>query len=168
MKSPGPATSLGRSALSGGSSRIGLPSSSQKAHRAGSGNLRPSGLGKNTGRFTLQVCRSLARYDARFFLAPDIRVAQEAVPILPKTQLRIAILVSRVVLSLAAGCVALVGVSAIARPEPGPCSDEVTIPGSPICIAPHADARLVFGSAGAAIAVTWLGSGHVQRRLDRS
>jgi len=129
-------------------------------------------MGKNTGRFTLQVCRTLARYDARFFPAPDIRVAKEAVPILPKTQLRIAILVSRVVLSLAAGCVTLVAVSAIARPEPGPCRDTVTrtIPGSPMpsCIAPHADARLLFGSAGAAIAVTWLGSGHVQRRLDRS
>lgn len=102
------------------------------------------------------------------FPAPDTRVAQEAVPILAKTQLRIAILVSRVVLSLAVGCVALVGVSAIARPEPGPCRDTVTIPGSPMCIAPHADARLVFGSACAAIAVTWLGSGHVQRRLGRS
>jgi hypothetical protein len=61
MKSPGPATSLGRSALSGGSARVGLPTSSQKAHRGGSGNWRPSGMGKNSGRFTLQLCRGLTR-----------------------------------------------------------------------------------------------------------
>jgi hypothetical protein len=76
--------------------------------------------------------------------------------------------VIRVVLSLAAGCVALVGVSAAARPEPGPCHDTVTIPASPQCIAPQADARLVFGGAAAAFAVTSLASAQAQRRLTRS
>jgi hypothetical protein len=45
-------------------------------------------------------------------------------------------------------------------------SDPVRRPEA-MCIAPQAGARLVFGSAGAAIAVTWLGSGQAQRRLTR-
>lgn len=52
MKSPGPATSLGRSVASALSGRIGLPSSSQKAHLAGSGNSRPTGS-ENMGRSTV-------------------------------------------------------------------------------------------------------------------
>ena len=82
--------------------------------------------------------------------------------------MRTGILVTRVLLSLAAGYVALVVVSAAARPESSPCRDTVTILASPMCIAPQADGRLVFGSGGAAIAVTWLGSGQAQRRLTRS
>jgi hypothetical protein len=89
------------------------------------------------------------------------RVAEEIV-------VRTGILVTRVLLSLAAGCVALVGVNAAARPEPGPCLDTVATPASPMCIAPQADGRLIFGSAGAAIAVTWLGSGQAQRQFIRS
>ena len=83
---------------------------------------------------------------------------------------RIAIAVTRALLALAVGCAVLVAVSVSARPEPVPCRDTgVSIPvsASPMCVAPQADRSLVLGSAAAAIAVTWLGSGQVRKRLVR-
>jgi hypothetical protein len=113
---------------------------------------RITGISADTGRFCATGPRPRGGRSNR---AEDIAV-------------RVGILLTRVLLSLAAGCVALVGVNAAARPEPSPCRDTVTIPAASICLAPQADGRVVFGSAGAVIAVIWLGSGQVQKRLTRA
>jgi hypothetical protein len=79
------------------------------------------------------------------------------------------VMVMRTLLALCAGFVVLVGVATVARPEPGPCRDTVSIPfdAAPSCAAPTADTRLVLTSAAAASVVTWLGSGILQKRLVR-
>lgn len=81
----------------------------------------------------------------------------------------ILIVVVRAVFAMAAGLAGLIGVSIAARPDPGPCRDTVTIPvsRSPMCVGPQADIRLVMGGATAAVAVAWIGSGEVKKRISR-
>jgi hypothetical protein len=81
-------------------------------------------------------------------------------------QRTIVMVVMRAVIALCAGFVVLVAVATFARPEPGPCHD-TNGPGKQTLMlcSPPADTRMVLTSAAAATALTWVGSGILQRRL---
>jgi hypothetical protein len=87
-----------------------------------------------------------------------------------KLLLRGVVVVTRTLLALCAGIIVLVAVATVARPEPRPCRDTVSIlvGAAPMCVAPTADGRLVLTSAAAATVLAWVGGGRLQKRLVRS